>query len=246
MINNLEKPIVSFDLETTGLDIRVDEIVEIGLSRINIDGSVNNLSFRVNPKIRISESAQNIHGISNEDLADCPVFSDVAGDIYDFMEGCTITGFNIVNFDLPIIVRQFAECGLDFETDDVLDTSEVCRKLNSRSLAGFCHRYGVIFEEEKAHGAVYDAAKTLELLAQVTSENSDSVGDSVEAFKTLVSGNNIDLAGKLITIDHEPCYSFGKFKDKAVRANPGYADWMLSQPTFTDDTKKHLKKILKM
>lgn len=244
----LEKPLVFYDLETTGVDPLKDKIVEISALKIDVDGSKQQVTKRMNPEIQISPSAQETHGISNEDVAGEPIFKSFAKGIKKFMEGCDLAGFNSDHFDNQILMREFEECGIPFPDPDMksLDIMKLERKLTSSALGATYKRY-TGEELDGAHGAEADTAATALIfehqLQKLTNEGVEinSIDDVIQVYQE--GKRPVDMLGKVYEKDGEWYWSFGKNRDKALRDNIGYVKWALSAD-FPQNVKDVLNQYL--
>ena len=241
----LTKPLCFFDLETTGTDISKDRIIEIAIIKVNIDGSRESLEIRLNPGIPIPPESTLIHGITDEMVANEPIFKDKARNIYNFLKGCDLAGFNSDRFDIPLLVEELlrADLDFDFKNTKTIDVQNIFHKMESRTLSAalkfYCDK-----ELTDAHTAIADANATLDvLLAQLDrySELEPNV-DFLNHFST--RKKTADFAGFLIyNKDDEICFGFGKHKGKKVneilKEEPGYFGWILNA-----DFPRYTKKIL--
>ena len=134
---NLKRPIIFFDLETTGLDIAKDRIVELCYIRVEPNGNEEARSMRINPEMHIPEVASSVHGITDDDVKDCPTFADVAPQLAATFEGCDLAGFNSNRFDLPLLAEEFMKAGVNIDLSHVqaIDVQNIYHKLEKRTLA---------------------------------------------------------------------------------------------------------------
>jgi len=242
----LEKPIVFFDLETTGLDISKDRIVQIAAIKIKPDGSQEDLNFYVNPCMDIPAEATAVHGITNDDVFEAGRFEEYSEIIYKFFKGCDLGGYNLLRFDIPLLSEEFAKCGFSFpdESVKVIDVQNIYFKKEERTLrAGYKYYMGE--ELENAHDALADIRATAQILnCQINMY--DDIGNTVDKLSEFSTGDMIDFAGKLKKNDKgEICYAFGKWINQPVRYHLDYANWMINQDFFPFQTKQILQKILK-
>jgi len=241
----LTKPLCFFDLETTGTDVSKDRIIEIAIIKVNIDGSRESLEIRLNPGIPIPPESTLIHGITDEMVANEPIFKDKARNIYNFLKGCDLAGFNSDRFDIPLLVEELlrADLDFDFKNTKTIDVQNIFHKMESRTLSAalkfYCDK-----ELTDAHTAIADANATLDvLLAQLDrySELEPNV-EFLNHFST--RKKTADFAGFLIyNKDDQICFGFGKHKGKKVneilKEEPGYFGWILNA-----DFPRYTKKIL--
>jgi DNA polymerase-3 subunit epsilon len=245
---NLTKPIVFFDLETTGVNIATDRIVEISILKVFPNGNKESKTWLVNPEIEIPQGATDVHGITNEKVVTEPTFKELAGKVNEMIAGCDLAGFNSNRFDIPLLAEELMRAGIDFDMQDrkAIDVQVIFHKKEQRTLgAGYQFYCGK--ELEGAHGAEADTNATYEiLLAQV--EKYDDIGNSVDALSEFSThGKRADFAGFiLMNEENQEIFSFGKYKGRTVEdvltENPGYHNW-IQNADFPLYTKKVLKQI---
>ncbi len=242
----LNKPLVVFDLETTGLVVGQAHIVEICLIKVNTDGSEEELNMRFNPTIPIPAETTAIHGISDEDVKDCPTFAESAGMLSRFIGNADLCGYNSNRFDVPLLVEEFMRAGVDFPLTNrrFIDVQNIFHRMESRTLAGAVKFY-LNRNHEDAHTANADTRATLEVLkaqldkyegVELTDEKGNKTTPVVNDMKALADfthlGNWADLVGHLV-FDKQgrECFNFGKHKGKTVEEvfamEPSYYDWMM-------------------
>ncbi|MDN4754369.1 3'-5' exonuclease [Porphyromonadaceae bacterium W3.11] len=249
MMLQLERPIVFFDLETTGLDISNDRIVEISLLKVFPDNSEEMLHTLINPEMPIPASSTEVHKISNEMVADKPTFRDMAKRIAAFIENCDLGGYNCIRFDIPLLAEEFhrVEVPIDLKASrKVIDAQVIFHKKEARTLSA-AYKFYCGKDLEGAHAADVDTRATYEvLLGQL--EMYDDLPKDVEALGAFTRMNdNVDFAGRMIyDKDGEVRFNFGKYKGQLVkdvlRNNQGYYEWMM-QSNFPHDTKLELTRI---
>lgn len=247
---NLKKPVVFFDIESTGLSVSKDRIVELGLIKINPDQSEETLTLRINPEMEISKESQEIHGISNEDLKDAPTFKEVAPRILEFIGNADLAGYNSNKFDIPMLLEEFTRVGVDFDMSvrKAIDVQNIFHKKEQRTLAA-AYKFYCNKEIENAHSADADITATYEVLKAQLDKYPDLENDMdfLAEFSQNSKNKLLDFAGRLaVNKDGEPIYNFGKHKDKTIKEifdkEPGYHAWMLNND-FPHYTKKILKEI---
>ena len=244
----LKKPIVFFDLETTGINIASDRIVEIAILKVFPNGNKESKTWLVNPERDIPKESSDIHGISNEKVATEPTFKELADTINKMIEGCDLAGFNSNRFDIPLLAEELMRAKIDFDMKDrqAIDVQVIFHKKEQRTLgAGYQFYCGK--ELEGAHGAEADTNATYEiLLAQV--DKYGDIGNTVDALSEYSThGKRADFAGFILMNDEDQeIFSFGKYKGRTVeevfKENPGYNNW-IQNADFPLYTKKVLKEI---
>jgi DNA polymerase III subunit epsilon len=242
----LNKPIVFFDLETTGTNIATDRIVEISAIKLYPDGSQEILTKRINPGMPIPAEATAIHGISDDDVKDCLAFKNLAVQFKAFMAGCDLAGYNILRFDLPLLVEEMLRAGVDNFPEPgtrFIDAMAIFHHFEKRDLTAavkfYCGK-----DHIEAHSAESDAKATMEVLQSQVEKY--ELGPDTAMLHDLCSNGQeiIDFAGKFIRNEKgEIVYAFGPHKGVKVIDETGFALWMLSKD-FTFDTKEKAKKIL--
>ena len=245
---NLKKPIIFFDLETTGTDISKDRIVEICYIKVLPDGREVEYSKRVNPGMHIPESASAVHGIYDDDVMDCPAFKEIAREIAAEFEGCDIAGFNSNRFDLPLLAEEFlrAQVDIDLSRMRAIDVQVLYHKREPRTLSA-AYKFYCGSELENAHSALADTRATYEVLKAQLSHYSDMENDMEALSKESSFNNSVDFAGRIV-YDENGCevFNFGKYKGMPVEAvlvrDPGYYGWMMNGD-FTLNTKQVLTRI---
>lgn len=239
----LTRPLVFFDLETTGVDSARDRIVEMGFIKLHPDGTRELKNRRINPGIPIPAVTTAIHGISDEDVADEPKFAQVAKSLKQWLEGCDLAGYNSNKFDVPMLVEEFLRAGveIDLSATYAIDVQNIFHKKEQRTLIA-AYKFYCGKDIENAHSASADIEATLEvLLAQL--EKYDDLERTVPALSDYTKMNrNIDFAGRVIEDEQgRPIFNFGKHKGKLVatvfRSEPSYYDWIV-KGDFTLDTKR--------
>lgn len=237
------KPIVFFDLETTGTSVVNDKIVSIALILITPNGSETHTSFLVNPGIPIPKEASDVHGITDDMVNEKPMFADIANGIFDIFKGADVGGFNSNSFDVPLLAEEFARCGLDFMSEKrrFFDAFMIFRKKERRDLTAAYQRY-CGKELEGAHDAMVDIKATLEVFRAQMKEYPELKDlDTLHEFCEF--GDRADFTGHLVYDNGVLTYNFGKHKGKPVKQESSYAVWMLNQD-FSSVTKNLLKKEL--
>ena len=259
---NLKNPLVFLDLETTGINVVTDRIVEIALLKINADGSEEERVLKINPQMPIPAEATRIHGIRDDDVKNAPTFKEVAKSLAKFIEGCDLAGFNSNRFDIPLLAEEFlrADVDVDLKKKKFIDVQAIFHKMEKRTLAAafkfYCNQ-----ELIDAHSAMADARATYDVLkAQLdlyqNAEFEDSRGaksvpivNNVEKLSEFSSyDRNVDYMGRVIYDENNvEVFNFGKNKgipvEKVFREQPGYFGWILNGE-FPLYTKKVLTNIM--
>ena len=246
---NLSNPLVFFDLETTGINITRDRIVEISILKIHPNGKEEKKTRRINPEMPIPAESTAIHGITDEDVKDCPTFKQVAKSFADFLEGCDMAGFNSSRFDVPLLTEEFLRAGVDFDASKrkFIDVQIIFHRKEQRTLeaayAFYCNK-----KLDNAHSAEADVLATYEVLKSQLDKYPDLENDVNFLSKEYSSfNNNVDLAGRIILNDKGvEVFNFGKHKGKSVseifEKEPSYYSWMMDGD-FPLNTKQVLTKI---
>ncbi|MBQ5616401.1 MAG: 3'-5' exonuclease, partial [Bacteroidaceae bacterium] len=245
---NLRKPIIFFDLETTGTDISKDRIVEICYIKIFPDGREVEYTKRINPGMHIPEVASAVHGIYDEDVKNCPLFKDVAKEIANEFAGCDVAGFNSNRFDLPLLAEEFlrAQVDIDLSRLDAIDVQVLYHKREPRTLTA-AYKFYCGKNLEDAHSALADTRATYEVLKAQLDHYADMENDMSALSKESSFTNNVDFAGRMV-YDENGCevFNFGKYKGMSVaevlKRDIGYYSWIM-QGDFTLNTKNVLTKI---
>ena len=245
---NLRRSIVFLDLETTGINITSDRIVEISLLKITPEGSEQDYSTRVNPEMPIPEKSTEIHGITDKDVEKAPKFREIAKKVTSFMEGCDLAGFNALKFDIPVLAEELLRVNVDFNFNNrkYVDVQVIFHKKEQRTLSAayqfYCHKV-----LKDAHSSMADTIATYEVLkAQL--EKYEDLPDNVEKLAEFSSYNNsADFIGRIIYDENgEEIFNFGKYKGKSVTRvlsdDPSYYSWMMNGD-FSLYTKKVLTEI---
>lgn len=258
---NLTHPMAFIDLETTGIKVATDRIVEICILRLNPDGTTKIRTLRINPEIPIPPEVTAIHGITNEDVKDAPKFREVAHELDQFLDHCDIAGYNSNHFDIPLLVEEFLRANLEFDLKGrrFVDVQNIFHKMEPRNLRA-AYKFYCGKELENAHSAEADTVATFEILKAQLDRYKDSVikdrkGNMVQPVVNDVkalsefsySTRAVDLVGHIVYNDkNTEVFNFGKHKGKAVkdvfRDEPSYYDWIMKSE-FPLSTKKVITEI---
>ena len=245
----LKNPMVFFDLETTGVNVASDRIVEISWLKIQPDGRESKWTQLVNPTIPIDPRAIAIHGITDEDVKDKPTFTEIARTLAKDFEGCDFAGYNSNKFDIPLLAEEFLRAGVDFDLRKrkFVDVQVIFHKMEQRTLIA-AYKFYCQKELEDAHSAEADTRATYEILkAQLDHyEHLQNDVDYLSVFST--QNRSVDLAGRIIYNDKDiEVFNFGKYKGESVeevlKKDPGYFGWILNGdfPLYTKKVLTNIK-----
>jgi DNA polymerase-3 subunit epsilon len=245
--------LVVFDLETTGIDVEKDRIVQIALIRVTPDRARETYQTLVNPERPIPPEATAVHGIKDADVRDQPTFAQIRNDVEAFLDGADLAGFNSVNFDLPLLQAELRRAGSEIDYGDVrhLDAMRIFHRMERRDLTA-AYRFYCGKELVGAHNALADTEATLEILdAQIA--RYDEVPDEVEALHRFCNpdeGKYVDRKRKFIWNDQgEAAFTFGKYQGQSLnevvadQRGRGYLEWMLGKD-FSEEVKGILRDAL--
>lgn len=246
----LERPLVVFDLETTGTNPRSDRVVEIACLKIQPDGRREQWVRRLNPRMPIPAASTAIHGIGDADVKDAPTFKDAAAELARFLEGCDLCGYNISGFDLPVLRTEFLRAGVPFDVADkrLVDAQRIFFAKEPRHLSAAARFYCQV-EHDGAHGALADAEMTLRVLAGQLERYAELPRSVSELHELYCAGldQDVDPEGRIRLVKGEPTVNFGKNRGRTLkdisREEPGFLKWILkgdfSQPV-KDIARKYL------
>ena len=257
---NLKNPLTFFDLETTGTNVVQDRIVEISVVKVMPDGEIITKTNKINPTVPIPIETSVIHGIYDEDVKDAPTFKNIAKSLAQFLEGSDLAGFNILKFDVPLLVEEFLRVDVDFDVSKrkLIDAQKIFHMMEKRTLSA-AYKFYCGKTLDNAHSAEADTLATLEVLkAQVEMYNGQEVVDNLgnklgvmendmATLHKLSASNLVDLAGRMVyNAERQEVFNFGKHKDVPVsevfKKEPSYYDWMM-RGDFPQDTKRKLTEI---
>lgn len=242
----LTRPIVFFDLETTGTDFVADRIVQISVLKVLSDKSEESRTRLVNPGRPIPKEASDIHGITNQDVKDQPKFKEVARGLSDFLSGSDLAGYNSNNFDIPFLVEEFARCGIEFPDTNArfIDVCTIFKRKEERTLTA-AYKFYCDKILENAHNAEADVRATFEVFQGQLERYQDLGAASVQELHDYCNrGEIVDYARKLTKNEAgEIVFNFGKHKNEPVTKRLDYAKWMIDSD-FPEGTKLILRKIL--
>ncbi|WP_202630262.1 3'-5' exonuclease [Sediminibacterium roseum] len=244
----LTRPIAFIDLETTGVNISTDRIVEIAIVKILTDGTQQVKRKLINPMIPIPKASSDIHGITDEMVKDAPTFKEAANELKQFMDNCDMGGYNSNRFDVPMLIEEFLRIGMEFSIEGrkLVDVQKVFHMMEQRTLSA-AYKFYCQKTLEGAHSAAVDASATWEILeAQV--ERYPQIGATVESIVKFTGEDDIvDFARRFVKDKGVEVFNFGKHKGKPVtqvlKEEPQYYDWMM-KGDFAMNTKQKLTEIL--
>jgi len=244
----LKKPLAFFDLETTGVNVAEDRIVEISVIKLNPDGSEEVMTELVNPGMPIPKESSDIHGITDDKVADKPSFKQLAPKIKAFIGNSDLSGFNCLKFDVPLMVEEFLRNEVDFEMKGrkVVDVQNIFHKMEQRTLVA-AYKFYCNGNLTNAHSAEADTRATMEVLLAQVDKYDELNGDVQMLHEFSRRGKAVDFAGHIIENEQgEAVFNFGKNKGKTVveilKAQPGYYSWMMDAQ-FPSYTKKVLTEL---
>lgn len=239
---NLKRPIIFFDLETTGTNVTKDRIVELSYIKVYPDGKEETKSRRINPEMPIPPAASAVHHIYDEDVKDEPTFRQVSKALLQIFEGCDIAGYNSNKFDVPLLIEEFGRAGLNFDIAGrhFVDVQNIFHKMEQRTLVA-AYKFYCGKNLEDAHSALADTQATYEVLKSQLDRYSDLKNDVAALEEFSKAGKSVDLAGRIVLNDKDvPVFNFGKHKGQSVvevfRKEPSFYAWML-QGDFPKNTK---------
>ncbi|MFN3800429.1 exonuclease domain-containing protein [Belliella pelovolcani] len=257
---NIKTPIAFFDLEATGTNISTDRIVEISIVKVQPDGTEEIKTMKINPTIPIPLESSLIHGIYDADIKDAPTFKDASKELHQFFAGADLAGFNVLKYDIPLLVEEFLRAGIDFDIEkrNLLDAQKIFHLMEKRNLSS-AYKFYCGKTLENAHSAEADTIATYEVFkAQIEryegEEAEDLLGNKLGVFQNdmkkihqLLNEKMVDLAGRFIFNDSgEECFNFGKHKGKTIvqvlKEEPSYYDWMM-KGDFPLDTKRKFTQV---
>ena len=246
---NISKPLIVFDLETTGLDLVNDRIIQISYIKIHPDGKEERDNIYLNPGKEIPQDVTTLTGISNDDVKDCPSFKDVASELSVTFRNCDFAGFNSNRFDIPLLAEEFlrAEVDIDLSRRKFVDVQVIFHKMEQRTLSA-AYKFYCGKNLEDAHTAEADTRATYEVLMAQLDRYPEDLQNDVNFLSDFSSFNkNVDFAGRMVYDDKGiEVFNFGKYKGMSVaevlKRDPGYYGWILNSD-FTLNTKAMLTKI---
>lgn len=245
----LNRPIIFFDIEATGLNVASDRIVELCYIKLYPNDKEEVKTQRFNPGLHISAEASSVNGIYDEDVANCPRFKEKAAELAQTFTGCDLAGFNSNHFDIPLLVEEFIRAGVDFDITGAkfVDVQGIFHKMEKRDLTS-AYKFYCNKNLEDAHTAEADTRATLEVLEAQLDRYTDTLQNNVTFLADFSRRNrNVDLAGRIVYNDQGvETINFGKYRGRAVsevlQRDPGYFSWIM-QGDFTQNTKQTFMRI---
>ncbi|MCQ2351092.1 MAG: 3'-5' exonuclease [Paludibacteraceae bacterium] len=245
----LKKPIIFFDLETTGVDVCNDRIVEIGYIKVFPNGTEESKCIRLNPERHIPEEATAVHHITDADVANCPTFKQKAAELAEIFKGCDLGGYNSLKFDLPLLAEEFMRAGadIDLKKAKMIDVQNIFYKMEPRTLIA-AYKFYCGKNLDDAHAADADIRATYEVLkSQIDRYPSDLQNDVAFLSDFSTHSKFADFAGHIVYDESgAEVFNFGKYKGQKVsdvyKKDSGYFGWLL-QADFPLYTKKLLSEI---
>lgn len=247
MALQLSRPIAFIDLETTGINIATDRIVEIAIIKIHPDKTKSVKHKLINPQIPIPKASSDVHGITDEKVKDAPTFKEVANELKQFIDNSDLSGYNSNRFDIPLLMEEFLRAGIEVDMSNrkMVDVQTIFHLMEKRTLAA-AYRFYCEKDLEGAHSAEVDATATWEILeAQLT--RYEHLGNTIETvLKFTGEEKYVDFARRFVMENDVEVFNFGKYKGRCVaevlKAEPQYYDWMM-KGDFPLHTKQKLTEI---
>lgn len=244
----LKNPLVFFDLETTGIDIVKDRIIELSYVKVFPNGKEESKTMRINPEIPIPPESTAIHGITDEDVKECPKFKEIAKVLAAQLEGCDLAGYNSNRFDIPLLAEEFLRAGVDIDLTrrKFIDVQTIFYKMEQRTLSA-AYKFYCNKSLENAHTAKADTMATYEVLKAQLDRYPELKNDVkfLSGFSSFT--NNVDFAGRMVYNDKgQEVFNFGKHKgclvEEVFKTDPSYYAWMMNGD-FPLNTKQKLTEI---
>jgi DNA polymerase-3 subunit epsilon len=246
---SLSRPIAFIDLETTGVSLSSDRIVEIAIIKIMPDNSRQVKRKLINPEIAIPKASSDIHGITDEMIKDAPTFKQAGNEIKQFLENCDLGGYNSNRFDIPMLMEEFLRAGMDVDLTDrkMIDAQHIFYSMEPRTLSA-AYKFYCGKELINAHSAEADISATIDVLySQV--ERYEKLGNSIDSILSVIGEEKIVDYARRFSFDDKgiEVFNFGKYKGRSVadvlKNEPQYYDWMM-RGDFPLHTKQKLTEIL--
>ncbi len=243
----LSRPLAFFDIESTGTDVAKDRIISLAVKKFFPGDNTITGKWIVNPGISIPAETAKIHGFTDDIVKDLPRFDAKAREVFELITACDLGGYNLLNFDVPLLYEEFVRCGITWDLTGmrIIDVGNIFKKKEERTLSAavkfYCHR-----EMVDAHNALADVEATADVLDGQLTAYTDLAAMSVEKLAEFSRfDDRIDLAGKIMRNDQgDAVYNFGKAKGTRVVDDPGFGQWILRND-FTRNTKDVVARLLK-
>jgi DNA polymerase-3 subunit epsilon len=245
----LTRPICFFDLETTGVNVAKDRIVEISILKIFPNGNKESKTWLVNPEMHIPAAASKIHGISNEKVVNEPTFKELSKEIYSLIQNCDLGGFNSDRFDIPLLAEEMLRAGVDFDMKNTVsvDVQTIFHKMEKRTLEA-AYKFYCDKDLTDAHSAEADTNATYEVLLGQLQRYPDLENNIKKLAEFSSHKRTVDFAGFIVLDEHDhEIFGFGKHKGKKVHdileTEPGYFSWLLNAdfPLYTKRVLTQIK-----
>lgn len=246
---NLRNPLIFFDLETTGINIAVDRIVEISYLKILLSGEEISKTILINPGIPIPAETTQIHGITDEDVKDAPKFEEIAQSLANEFEGCDFAGYNLNKFDIPLLAEEFLRTNTDFDLKKrkFVDVQVIFHKMEQRTLSA-AYKFYCNKELKDAHSATADTRATYEILQAQLDKYAELENDIDYLDEYSSQTKNVDFAGRIIYNDKGvEVFNFGKYKgvpvEQVLQNDTGYFGWIMNGdfPLYTKKVLTNIK-----
>lgn len=245
---NLRNPLVFFDLETTGINIVKDRIVELSYVKVFPNGNEESKTMKINPEMPIPKESTAIHGITDEDVKDCPTFKEIAKSLATQIEGCDLAGYNSNRFDIPLLAEEFLRAGVEIDLNrrKFVDVQTIFYKMEPRTLSA-AYKFYCNKSLENAHTAHADTMATYEVL-QAQLDRYPELQNDIKFLSDYSSfTNNVDFAGRMVYNEQGvEVFNFGKYKgypvEEVLKKEPAYYAWMMNGD-FPLNTKQKLTEI---
>ena len=245
---NLKSPLMFFDLETTGINVSKDRIIEISYLKVFPNGNEESKTMRVNPEMPIPAASTAIHGITDEDVKSCPTFKMIAKSLAAQIEGCDLAGYNSNRFDIPLLAEEFLRAGVDIDLNrrKFVDVQTIFYKMEQRTLSA-AYKFYCNKSLENAHTAAADTLATYEVLKAQLDRYPQLKNDVASLADFTTYTRNVDLAGRIVYNEQGvEVFNFGKYKGRSVaevfKVDTGYYGWMM-QGEFPLNTKNVITNI---
>lgn len=247
MALKLERPLVFIDLETTGINIAIDRVIEIAIVKIMPDKTKLVKHKFINPQMPIPKSSIDIHGITDEKVKDAPTFKEVANELKQFIDNADLSGYNSNRFDIPLLMEEFLRAGIELDMTNrrMLDVQTIFHMMEKRTLEA-AYKFYCTKDLVDAHSAEADASATWEIL-EAQLERYTHLGTTIDTVLQFTGEEKyVDFARRFVLDNEVEVFNFGKHKGRSVvevlKAEPQYYDWMM-RGDFPLHTKQKLTEI---